>query len=65
MNIPIELIAAIGAVLLGAILNNQRANRRRIERLEKSVLTIIVMLRDRGFKVPKSGDTDLFAKVDL
>ena len=65
MNIPIELIAAILAVLLGAVLQSQRSMRRRIEALEKSVLTLIIMLRDRGWKVPKlaEGDTDRFLKV--
>jgi hypothetical protein len=34
----------------------------RISRLEKKVLTMIVMLRDRGFKIPSSYDTELFRK---
>jgi hypothetical protein len=64
VNIPIELIATVLAILIGAVLNSQRFMRRRIERLEKSILTVIVMLRDRGFKIPE-GDTDRLLKAEL
>ncbi|MGD0744144.1 MAG: hypothetical protein ABSA45_03220 [Verrucomicrobiota bacterium] len=37
----------------------------RINRLEKRVLTLIVMLRDRGFKIPSDEDTKRFLKADL
>jgi uncharacterized membrane protein YadS len=65
MNIPIELLAALLAVLLGAVLNSQRSLRTRIDNLEKKVLTLIVMLHNRGFEIPSDSDTDLFFKTDL
>jgi Mn2+/Fe2+ NRAMP family transporter len=62
MNIPIEIIAAIGAVLLGAILTSTRGNRRRIERMEKRLIILTTMLREHGLKIPPSSDTDFTIK---
>lgn len=64
MNIPIEIIAGVLVFLLGAVLNNQRSTRRRIDLLEKKILTVIVMLCDRGFRIPET-DTDLLKKNGL
>jgi biotin operon repressor len=65
MNIPVELIAACLAVALTAVLGSQRAIWKRIARLEKNVLTIIIMLRDRGMKIPSESDTERLLKSDL
>jgi hypothetical protein len=65
VNIPIELIAAVLAVLLAAVLKSQASLRRRTERLETRMLTIIIMLRDRGFKVPSASDTEQFLKTEI
>jgi hypothetical protein len=65
MNVPIEIIEVLLAGLLGAILKSQASTRRRIENLERKVLTVIIMLRDRGFKVPSEDDTDRFLKSEL
>jgi len=65
MNIPIEVVAGVLAVLLGAVLKSQRETRKRLDRVEKRVLTIIIMLRDRGLKIPSETDTEHFLKSDL
>jgi hypothetical protein len=62
MNIPTELIAAFGAVALTAALGYVRSSAKRIARVEKNVLVLIIMLRDRGFQVPDERDTEQFAK---
>lgn len=35
---------------------------KRVARVEKHVLILIVMLRDRGFRIPDQSDTDIFLK---
>lgn len=65
MNIPIELIAACLAIVLTAVLAYQREMRKRVEKLERSVRTLIIMLRDRGLKIPTETDTERLLKNDL
>lgn len=64
MKIPIEIIAAVIPVLLTGWWASQRAMWKRIVRIEKNVLVLIVMLRDRGFRIPDKSDTDLFVKAN-
>jgi hypothetical protein len=52
MNVPIEIIAGVLAVLLTAVLQSQRSMRRKLESLERTVIVLIIMLRDRGMKIP-------------
>jgi hypothetical protein len=37
----------------------------RINRIEKKMLMLIVMLRDRGFKMPRQTDTERYLKNEL
>jgi len=62
MTIPIEIVAVILAFLLTALLGSQLSLRKRIDSLEKNVLVIIVMLRDRGLQIPTS---DSVSKIKL
>lgn len=39
-----------------------RAFAKRLSRVERSLLTVIVMLTDRGFRVPDRSDTDVFLR---
>ncbi|MGB7767437.1 MAG: hypothetical protein WBN22_01090 [Verrucomicrobiia bacterium] len=64
MNIPIEIVAAILPLALGAVWADQRAIRKRISRTEKNVLILIIMLRDHGLKIPDEDDTKLFLKAN-
>jgi hypothetical protein len=36
----------------------------RINRIEKRIVVILVMLRDRGFRVPDKTDTEIFLKAN-
>jgi hypothetical protein len=58
MNIPTDIIATVLGVLLTAVIGLQCWLFKRINKLERSVLTIVVMLADRGFKIPDASDTD-------
>jgi hypothetical protein len=61
MNIPVEIIAAILAVVLTFLLSAQIAVRKRLERTEKNLLTVIIMLSQHGLKIPE-GDTSHILK---
>ncbi len=65
MNIPVEIVAACLAVALTAWLRSQRAIWKHIRSNEKKTATIIIMLRDRGFKIPSEHETEHFLKSDL
>lgn len=58
MTIPTEIVAEVMAVLLSAVIALQCWLFKRINKLERNVLTIVVMLADRGFRIPDPSDTD-------
>lgn len=60
MNIPTDIIAEVLAVVLTAVIGLQCWLIKRIGKLERTVLTMVIMLRDRGFKVEH--DTDRLLK---
>ena len=62
MKVPIEIVAVILAFVLSTLFAFIRSWGKRLARLERSVLTVIVMLRDRGFRLPDQGDTERFAR---
>lgn len=62
MTIPIDIVAAFGAVLLTALLSSYRSLHKRMAKVERNILTVVIMLRDRGFRIPDQTDTDQFLK---
>lgn len=64
LHIPVELFDALLIFLLTILWKSYRAVWRHIIRLEKLMLMIMVMLRDRGFEVPDQGDTEVFKRAN-
>lgn len=62
MNFPVEIVAAVLGIALAAMMAERRAMWKRIGRIEKRLLVLIVMLNDRGFRIPDKDDTDIFLK---
>lgn len=69
MEIPTDIVASFGAVALTAALSWLRSPNRkfeqlskRMDRVEKKLLILMVMLADRGFRMPDQGDTDRFLR---
>ena len=69
MEIPTDVVASFGAVVLTAVLAWPRSATKkfdklseRMERQERKLLIVMVMLSDRGFKIPDQGDTDRFLR---
>ena len=70
MNIPTDIIATIIAVILTALLAQLRNlgkqidnAKDRIEKAERKMLIIMIMLKERGLKIPNSSDTDHFLRT--
>lgn len=62
MNVPIEIVT----LLLGALITSLVSISKRINRIEKNLLVIVTMLRDRGLKIPTTLDTDrIFKQKDF
>jgi len=61
MNIPVEIVASILAVLLTFMLGAQISVRKRLEKTEKNLLTVIIMLSSHGIQIP-DGDTSHILK---
>jgi hypothetical protein len=64
MNIPIEIVATLLAIVVAGAISFGAFILKRIDRTEKRVLVLIVMLKDRGFKIPDQGDTDRLLKAN-
>jgi hypothetical protein len=62
MNIPTEIIGDVLAVVLTAVIALQVWLFKRISKIERTLLTIVIMLEDRGFKIPDASDTDRLLK---
>ncbi|HXC34270.1 MAG TPA: hypothetical protein VNV43_00230 [Candidatus Acidoferrales bacterium] len=63
MNIPTEIIGDVLAVILTAVIGLQVWLFKRINKIERTLLTIVIMLADRGFKIPDGGDTERLLKA--
>lgn len=63
-HIPAEILDTALIFLLGMIWNGYRRIWRHIGRVEKRVLMIMIMLRDRGHEVPTERDTEVFKRAN-
>jgi len=61
-HIPAEVFEGVLIFILTAVWKSYRSMWRHIARVEKRILMIMVMLRDRGFVVPNDSDTEIFTK---
>lgn len=58
MNIPVDIIAAIAAVILASLITLQAFLIRRVFKLEARLALLIAVMQEHfGFRIP-SGDTD-------
>lgn len=64
MTIPVDIVAAVLPVFLAAWIGWQVFLFKRIARVEQKVLTIVIMLRDRGFRMPGGTDTERLLRRD-
>ena len=62
IQVPNEIFEGTMVFVLSAIWKSYRSMWRHIARVEKRILMIMVMLRDRGFQVPNESDTEVFIK---
>jgi len=62
LQVPDEVAEGLMILILTGIWKSYRSLWRHVNRVEKRVLTVMVMLRDRGFVVPDESDTQKFIK---
>lgn len=62
LHLPIEVFNVLMIFVLSMIWKGYHSMWKHIVRVEKRVLMIMVMLRDRGFQIPNDSDTEVFAR---
>lgn len=61
-HLPVEVFDTLLLFVLAMAWNGYRRMWRHVRRLEKFMLMVLVMLKDRGFRLPEQGDTDRFLR---
>lgn len=62
MNVQIEILVALSPVVLTAMIAGFLSFSKRMNRIERTLLMIIVMLRDRGLAIPDVDDPERLIK---